>query len=227
MAAIFGAGAAGLLAGVFHPRVGHTESGPFGYSLVGGMGLGTLGSGLLALAQTVAPDLSPSWASYDALATVVSWLDLMLERIPAFTGLTLGLLLGAVALHRWTEAGRTRRWGAIGTVTAAGFITAGVTSASSLSAWALSGVVLALLFGLGYLAVVRYDRSVLPMVGATVVGLGIVKTMITATHLYAVSGESLALFIVLGGSIWWTRVLRRQQRNLMEDGENGEAEGKL
>lgn len=225
VAALFGAGAAGLLAGVLHPRVGGTKSAPLEYSLVGGVGLGALGSGLLALVQTVGPDLSPSWASYDALATAVPWIDPLLSRVPTFIALTLGLLLGAVALHRWTEAGRTRRWGATGTVIATGFIVAGVTSAPSLSVWALSGIGLTLLFGLGYLAVVRYDRSVLPMVGATVVGLGIVKAMLTAAHPYAMAGEGIALIVVLGGGLWWTHVLRRQQRDQLKDEADGVPEG--
>jgi hypothetical protein len=221
VAALFGAGAAGLLAGTLHPRVGGVKPAPLGHSLAGGVGLGALGGGLLALVQRVGPSRSPSWASYDALHTAVPWLDPMLDRIPSFIGLTLVLLLGAVALHRWTKAGRARRWPAVGAVVGAGFVVAGVTSSSSFGVWALSGAVLSGLFGLGYAAVVRYDRSVLPMVGATAVGLGIVKALVTAAHPSAVPGEALALVVVLGGGLWWTRVLRRRQGEQTEENDGG------
>ncbi len=222
VAAAFGGGAAGLLAGALHPRVGGAEPSPFGHSLAGGVGLGVLGSGLLTLVGTVGPTLSPSWASYNALATVVPWLDPMLERVPLFVGLTVALLLGAVVLHRWTKAGRTRRGAAAGAVLGLGFVAAGATGPPSLGTWVLSGVVLTGLLGLGYVAVVRCDRSVIPMVGATVVSLGIVKAMVTAAHPYAVPGEALAMVVVLGGGLWWTRVLRRRQAEQAEGLGDGE-----
>jgi hypothetical protein len=212
VAAVFGAGAAGLFAGVLHPRVGGAAPTPLWRSLVGGVGVGALGSGLLALAGTMKPDLSPSWASYDALPTVLPWLDPLLDRVPVFVFLTLVLLLGAVALHRWTKAGQTRGWGAAGALVGVGFVSAGVASASSLGAWAVTGAVLTGLFALGYAAVVRVDRSVLPMATATIIGLGIVKAMVTAAHPYALPGEALALVVIVGAGIYWTHLLRRRQR---------------
>jgi hypothetical protein len=52
------------------------------------------------------------------------------------------------------------------------------------------------------------------MATATLVGLGSVKAMVTAAHSYAVLGEALALFVVLGLGLLWTRVLRRRQADL-------------
>lgn len=209
--AVFGGGAAGLLAGALHDRIGGGESTPLEWSLVGGGGLGVLGAGLLALVGTVGPDLSPAWASYGALSTVVPWLDPVLSRLVAFVALTLLLLLGAVVLHRWTRGGHRRVLYAAGAVGALGFIVAGPTSSSSLGVWVLSGVVLAILFGIGYALVARHDRSIIPMVGATVVALAAMEAMVTAAHAYALPGEGLALVLVLGGGVLWTRVLRRRQ----------------
>ncbi len=221
VAALFGAGAAGLLAGGLHPRMGGSEPTSLGHSLASGVGLGTLGSGLLTLTQRIGPNLSPSWASYDALPTVAPWLDPTLDRLPSFVALTLLLLLGVVALHRWTKAGRTQ-WGtASGAILLVGFIVSGVASPPSLGVWALSGAVLAGLLGLGYAAVARCDRSVLPMVGATVLGLGSVKAMVTAAHPYAIPGEALALIVILGGGFLWTRLLRRRQREQRAEENNG------
>ena len=219
VAAIFGASAAGLLAGVLHPRVGGTTPTPLWRSLVGGAGLGALGSGLLTLPQMVGPDLSPAWASYDALPTVLPWLDPVLDRVPSFVAVTLLLLLGAVAVHRWTKAGRTRQWLTAGAVLGIGFVMAGVVSASSLGTWAVSGAVLAAVLGLGYGVVVRADRSVIPMVGATIVGLSTVHAMVTASHPYALPGEALALLVVLGGGIVWTRLLHQRQVEQMARAE--------
>ncbi|MFB6098361.1 MAG: lysostaphin resistance A-like protein, partial [Salinibacter sp.] len=226
VAAVFGAGAAGLLAGVLHPRIGGAEASPLGHSLLGGAGLGVLGGGLLSLASRVGPSLSPSWASYDALPTVLPWLDPLLDRVPSFIGLTLVLLLGTVVLHRWTKAGQTRRWGAAGMVVGIGFIMAGITGPSSLGTWALSGSLLSALFGLGYAVVARRDRSVIPTVAATVIGLDIVKAIVTAAHTYAVPGEALALVVVLGGGVLWTRLLRRRQHRQhdLEEGIEGAQE---
>ncbi|MFB6273744.1 MAG: hypothetical protein ABEL51_12700, partial [Salinibacter sp.] len=208
--AVFGAGAAGLFTGVLHPRLGRMEPTPLWHSIAGGTGLGALAGGLLSLTQKVGPTLSPTWASYDALPTLVPWLDPMLDRVPSFVALTLVLLLGAVALHRWTKAGQAQLWPAAGAILGVGFVVAGV-AASSLKGWAVGGAVLTVLIGLGYGIVIRADRSVLPMAGATLVGLGIVKAMVTAAHPYALPGEALALVVVLGAGLYWTSLLRQHQ----------------
>jgi len=218
VAAVFGAGVTGLFAGVLHPRVGGAKPTPLWHSLVGGAGLGALGSGLLALAGTVSPDRSPSWASYDALPTALPWLDPVLDRVPSFVALTLLLLLGAVALHRWTRAGQTRVGPAAGAAIGVGFVGAGLAGGSSLTAWAGSGAVLAALIGLGYAVVVRHDRSVLPTAAATIISLGIVKAMVTAAHPYALPGESIALVAILGGGLYWTHRLRQRQGEQQDDG---------
>jgi hypothetical protein len=218
VAAVFGAGVTGLFAGVLHPRVGGAKPTPLWHSLVGGAGLGALGSGLLALAGTLSPDRSPSWASYDALPTALPWLDPVLDRVPSFVALTLLLLLGAVALHRWTRAGQTRVGPAAGAAIGVGFVGAGLAGGSSLTAWAGSGAVLAALIGLGYAVVVRHDRSVLPTAAATIISLGIVKAMVTAAHPYALPGESIALVAILGGGLYWTHRLRQRQGEQQDDG---------
>jgi hypothetical protein len=67
------------------------------------------------------------------------------------------------------------------------------------------------LLGVGYLTVVRHDRATIPMIGATIAGLGSIEAMMKVAYPGALVGEALALAVVLSLGIGWTYLLRRRQ----------------
>lgn len=208
---VFASGGLGLVAGFAHDRIGGSEPTPLLRSSVTGLGLGVLGTGLLSLAGTVGPSLSPPWASYGALDAALPWLAPVPGRLLAFVGLTIVLLLVAVTLHRWTRAGERRILPSVGGTLALGFVIAGLGPAQTLSVWALQGGVLGLFLAATLLLVWRHDRALVPMMAAGVVLLRGAKAVITAAHPYAVPGELLAMGLVVAVALGWTYVLKRRQ----------------
>jgi hypothetical protein len=208
---VFAAGVVGLGAGVLHARVGRSQPTPLWRSVAGGVGLGLLGKGALALTRRAGPGLFPPWSSYDSLSMAIPWLDPVLDHVPSFIGFALILLLAAVTVHRWTSAGRTHRWYMAGAALVLGFVVAGAENPNTLGVWALYGTVLSVLLGGGYLMVVRHNRATIPMIGATVIGLNAVEAMAQAAYPAALIGEALALVIILSLGIGWSYLLRQRQ----------------
>jgi hypothetical protein len=203
--------AAGLGAGVLHARVGGSRPTPLWRSIAGGVGLGLFGKGALALTRLAGPGLFPPWSSYDSLSKTIPWYDAISGRVGPFVLVTLILLLGALTAHRWTGAGRARRWHVAGGTLLGGFAVAGTANPNTIVVWGLYGAVTAGLLGVGYLMVVRHDRATIPMIGATVIGLDAVEAMAQAAYPGALIGEALALGIILSLGIGWSYLLRQRQ----------------
>jgi hypothetical protein len=207
----FLSGGLGLVAGFAHDRIGGSEDTPLLRSSVTGLGLGVLGAGLLSLAGTVGPSLSPPWASYEALDAALPWLAPVQSRLFTLVLFTTVLLFVAVVLHRWTRAGERQVFPATGASVALGFVIAGVGPAETLGVWTLQGVALGLFLAGTLLLVWRYDRALVPMMAAGVVGLRAAQSVVTAAHSYAAVGELVAMALVLLAALGWTAVLQRRQ----------------
>jgi hypothetical protein len=207
----FAGGSLGLVAGFAHDRIGRNEPTPLLRSVVTGLGLGLLGSGLVSAAGMVGPSLSPPWASYGALDAALPWLAPVQGRLLTFVGLTLVLLLVAVVLHRWTRAGEQNVLASLGASVALGFVAAGVGPAEALGTWALQGVLLGLFLAGTLLLVWRHDRSVVPMMAAGFVLLRGAEAVGTAAQSSVLVGELVALGLTLVLALGWTAVLRRRQ----------------
>lgn len=207
----FLSGAAGLIAGFVHDRIGGTKPTPFFRTVITGFGLGVLGTGLLSLAGQIAPSLAPPWANYAALDTALPWLAPVESRLLMLVGLTVALLLIAVCLHRWTHAGERRLVAALAVTIVFGFVGAGLGPAETLTTWALQGGLLGLFLAGTLLFVWQYDRALIPSMAAGFVLLQSTKDMVTAVHPYAVPGELLALGLVLLVAVGWTFLLHKQQ----------------
>jgi len=187
------------------------SSGGSAAALAAGFSPLELGGGLLSIAGTVGPSLSPPWAEYGALDAALPWFVPVFARFLPFVALTLTLLLIAVVLHRWTQAGEHRVLAALGGAVGLGFVVAGIGPAETVTTWAVQGAVLGLFLAATAGLVWRYDRSLVPVMAAGFVGLRGVEAMVTASHSYAVPGELLALGLVFAVAVWWTRVLKRRQ----------------
>jgi hypothetical protein len=208
---VFASGGLGLVAGFAHDRIGGSKSTPLLRSSVTGLGLGVLGAGLLSIAGTVGPSLSPPWASYGALDAALPWVAPLQSQLLTFVGLTVVLLLVAVVLHRWTRAGNRRVLAGLGSAGALGFVVAGLGPAETVTTGAVQGAVLGLFLAATVRLVWRYDRSLVPMMVAGFILLRGAKAVITAAHPYAVPGELLAMALVLAVAVGWTRALKRRQ----------------
>ncbi len=208
---VFASGGLGLVAGFAHDRIGGSEPTPLLRSAAAGLGLGVLGAGLLSLTGTAGPSLSPPWASYGALDAALPWLAPVPGRLLTFAGLTVVLLLIAVTLHRWTQAGTRRVLAGLGSAGALGFVVAGVGPAETVPTWAAQGAVIGLFLAATAGLVWRHDRALVPMMAAGVILLRGAKAVITAAPPYAVPGELLAMALVLAVALGWTVVLRRRQ----------------
>jgi hypothetical protein len=205
-------GGLGLIAGVVHDRIGGAEPTPLGRSVAAGLGLGGLGAGGLSLAGQVGPSLTPPWAPYGALDAALPWLAPIEGRVLTFVGLTVVLLLVAVALHRWTRAATRRVLAGAGAALALGLVGAGLGPAETLGAWAVQGATLGVLLGGTWLLVWRHDRALVPMMAAGFVGLRAVRAAVLAPVPAVAAGEAAAAVLVLAGALGWTVLLRRRQR---------------
>ncbi|MFB6248387.1 MAG: CPBP family intramembrane glutamic endopeptidase [Salinibacter sp.] len=205
-------GGLGLIAGVAHDRIGGAEPTPYGRLLAAGLGLGGLGAGLLSLAGQVGPSLTPPWAPYGPLDAALPWLAPIEGRLLTFAGLTVVLLLVAVALHRWTRAATRRTLAGAGAALLLGFVGAGLGPAETLGAWALQGAALGSLLAGAWLLVWRYDRALVPMMAAGFVGLRAVRAAVLAPIPSIAVGEGAAALLVLAVALGWTALLRRRQR---------------
>jgi hypothetical protein len=200
------------------------SSGGSAAALAAGFSPLELGGGLLSIAGTVGPSLSPPWAEYGALDAALPWFVPVFARFLPFVALTLALLLIAVVLHRAPQRSEhavlsglrpavenDRVLAALGSAVGLGFVVAGIGPAETVTTWAVQGAVLGLFLAATAGLVWRYDRSLVPMMAAGFVGLCGVEAMVTASHSYAVPGELLALGLVFAVAMWWTRVLKRRQ----------------
>ena len=212
---VFGAvvsGGLGLIAGVVHDRIGGSEPTPLARSAAAGLGLGGLGAGSLSLAGQVGPSLTPPWAPYGALDAALPWLAPIEGRVLTFVGLTVVLLLVAVALHRWTRAATRRVLLGAGAALVLGLVWAGLGPAETLGAWALQGATLGAVLVGTWLLVWRHDRALVPMMAAGFVGLRAVRAAVLAPVPGVAVGEAAAAILVLAGALGWTALLRHLQR---------------
>ena len=212
---VFGAvvsGGLGLIAGMAHDRIGGSEPTPLARSAAAGLGLGGLGAGSLSLAGQVGPSLTPPWAPYGALDAALPWLAPIEGRVLTFVGLTVVLLLVAVALHRWTRAATRRVLLGAGAALVLGLVWAGLGPAETLGAWALQGATLGAVLVGTWLLVWRHDRALVPMMAAGFVGLRAVRAAVLAPVPGVAVGEAAAAILVLAGALGWTALLRHLQR---------------
>jgi hypothetical protein len=161
----------------------------------------------------VGPSLTPPWAPYGPLDAALPGLAPVEGRTLTFVGLTVVLLLVAVALHRWTRDATRRVLAGVGAALALGFVGAGLGPAETLGAWALQGAALGLFLVGTWLLVWRHDRALVPMMAAGFVGLRAVRAAVLTSVPSVAVGEGAAAILVLAVALGWTAVLQRRQRN--------------
>jgi hypothetical protein len=114
-----------------------------------------------------------------------------------------------VTLDRITASWTRRRWLPIATLAGLGFLAGGPPSGTHLIGWALAGTVTAIALVVGYVTLLRFDMTLVPLALGVMIGVGAIARAMHGPFPGAIIG-ALAGLVVIGAMAWlWFRALRR------------------
>ena len=202
--------ATALLAGWLHRAQWDAgQQGPMlGESLWVGASLGLLVAGASTAFDALSPSLAPTWASYGNAQTFLPTLGTALAPLSGLISTTLVLLLVFTVVGSWTS-GWTRRTGLFAVL----LVLLGLLANPPLGliSWIVSGLLIGALILVGYLFVLRYDLTALPVAVGVSMILDEVQQAVYGAHPGAVAGRIAAIVLIAAVAVLWTKKLRREE----------------
>jgi len=200
-----------LISGFLHSsRPAASLESPDALSL--GCSLGALAAALAALSEAWTPSLVPAWPDYEPAGAMFPPLAGALRPLRGQIVATTVMLLLMCAAQRLSAGGTRRKaWLALGLMVA-GWMLAGVGPVASLPAWLASGGILGVALTLAYLALLRFDFTVIPLAVGVMSLLAELKQALYRAYPGWLAAGALALGLVAVLSYVWFRALRRPTR---------------
>ena len=169
-------------------------------------GLGILVAGTLSAAQSIMPEMEPSWLSFSYLNGIVPWLGIAFSKTmniifyPAFAAI---LFLG---IHHFTKSWTTQKWSGIIFALLAGLALMGM-SFEDYSTWLISGSILAAFVLLVYFFFIRFHFEWIPISFGILPIISMIKEMIIVKNTTVILGGILMILISLSILYWWYKLL--------------------
>ncbi len=139
----------------------------FARSIVCGISLGTLVSGIQSTLIYSVPSVEPTWPSYTPLQFLIPFTIGIDSVFLNYLSLTLLLFACVVCTNKMTHYGRERRILVLIMSLIFGYTGAGLIFASHILLCAISGLLFTLFFYASYFTLLRFDYAIIPILTAT------------------------------------------------------------
>jgi hypothetical protein len=192
-------------------------------SLAVGVALGTLISGLGALAATLGPSVEPVTANFQGLSAAVPVLAAGVGPAAGFIiGTALALLLFAT-VDRFTAGWSRRKALFLPLFLVMGWVMAGSQGVETIPLWLGAGTLTGVVLWALYTLVLRFDWTTIPVLMATSMALDLLREGQYRAYPGALIGALIAVVIVVLLAWYWWRSLSRpvetfSQEPVIEDG---------
>jgi hypothetical protein len=181
-------------------------------TILASIGLGAAWVGLGAVARMLARPREPVWAGFDAAATLMPALGVVLVAVLAWIEQTAFLLLVFAAVDAATR-GWTRRRTVFSLVfLAVGLAAAGVGGVETVGSWLIRGAVTGIVLVLCYVLILRHHVAVLPGALATAALLELAREAALGAFPGALVGSAVAIVALAGLALLWLGRLERDSR---------------
>ncbi len=177
-------------------------------SLTIGLSFGAIVAGSLALLKWFLPTLSPLWAYYLPLGSIIPFTNGISDQFLAYLSVTINLLLLLALFDTITNYWQQRKIVGIILFALAGFIGAGLMNAYNIPLFIATGITLAILFVIGYFVAARFDRSIIPIATGMYIILQLAQQALFNAYPYALFTNIAAIVIIAGVSWYWYKKLR-------------------
>jgi hypothetical protein len=157
---------------------------------------------LQALLIYLVRSLEPSWANYAPLQYLIPIAAGVTSTILRYFALTILLLLCILLLNKLTNYGNQHHWRVIIMSFIVGYISAGVLYADNIPLFGAIGLLFAILFGLCYYILLRFDYPIIPIIAATyIIGENVQHYFF---HGYPTANiEAMISIIIVALIAWW------------------------
>jgi hypothetical protein len=139
----------------------------FGRSLLTGISLGALLSGIQSALIYYIPSVEPTWPNYTPLQFLIPFTIGVDSVFLNYLSLTLLLCGSIICMNKMTSYGRKQIIGALSLSLIFGYTGAGLLFASHLTLLASAGSLFALFFYSAYMVLLRFDYAMIPIITAT------------------------------------------------------------
>lgn len=172
-----------------------------------GLALGALASGVRAAVATMRAWHGPVLPSFSGADSYVPLVGAAVDAAGGYLLVTIVVLLLAAGLDRWTRGWTRYRVLAVATLAVAGLVLGGNTTETA-QVWLASGAATALLLVMAYVAVVRFDVSVVPLAVATMMICDRAREGLYRAYPGALPGGVLGIVVIGLLAYWWCLALR-------------------
>ncbi len=172
-----------------------------------GIGLGLVLAGTMTLIRSFAPSLSPAWAEYDSMSSVIPILEAGTSPVIGFITSALLLLFIVTLMNQWTAHWTKRQWIIFPLFILIGLVITGDAAATSIGFWLLSGCVRGLILILLYIFALRIQLSWIPVIAAIPAILSTIQEGIMQAWPGALTAAILgSILIAIVAEIWSSRL---------------------
>jgi membrane protease YdiL (CAAX protease family) len=218
----FTAGGVALLGALAHTWLegeGRSVSGPVWW----GLGLGALAAGGVRWISTLVSSGPPDWPGYAPAVSHLPWLSGALTSLRDFLAATVLVLLFLAFLRLLRRTGKG--WLAVPLLLVVGLTVAPNPPGTDWLVWAGAGLAAAAAIAMVAGVAIRLGWAVVPGLVAAPALLKEVETLLVRPFPGSASGAFLALLLIAGGVVLWTRRLRRSPASSTKLGQGSSGEG--
>jgi len=207
----------GLNAGFIHRWLPPQPAGGRGPAVAGGLALGALAAGLVAVAAGLLPALEPPWPSFQGAAASLPLLAAAIGPVRSWITSTTLLLLVLGFVHV-ASRGWTRARLPLGlALVVLGPVMVGASDVVTVARWLATGLGVGVFLLLAYLVVLRFHLALVPVATAAFTVFGAVHQGILRAYPGALVGAILAAAMLLGLAVLWLGRLTADTGGAPED----------
>lgn len=170
-----------------------------------GVSMGIFASGALSLLENLHYAYEPLWANYSSLATILPFLDSILQAVVLFIGLSALLITVCIIMDLVHAYWHQRPWILIAFAFFIGIALAGKLCPETIMLWIINGTMLGMLFTILYFTIGRYSNQALIWAAATITSCYYLQQALFNAYPYAISGNLGAILAIIGITALWER----------------------
>ncbi len=203
----------GLLAGLTGSYSLYIKQSVQRFRIILGIGLGALLTGLMSALTIITPPLKPLWADYISGSAQWPALSFGLVAITSFVLTTCILLLIIMMVDSITKGWTERLWSGRLLCLSIGILLIGSVQVDSIRELCLMGICFGIFLIFAYSCIIRFDKSIVPIMVATISVLSIIQQGVFNAYPGVIQGAVLASILIVSLAWWWAHQLVADTQN--------------